>query len=214
MPPPQHLLASRIRGFVCKSCLSKLQTPQRQRAPWVAARNISATAARAKGATKDADQGQADEAEPAIQVKYWEQDPEGNRKEIFEEKEDDEERELKASIQQEVKHLEQKEGRPLEEVYKDIMGSEDDIRLEMGKRMGELIEEGYGDAAFEGPSDEDLAVLESKSEEIEAHNDIIERYGGIDNIGDLSEEERLQLREELLPSIREAMGMHIRCYKP
>ncbi|KAG4433551.1 hypothetical protein IFR05_010976 [Cadophora sp. M221] len=35
MPPPQHLLASKIRGFVCRSCLSKLQPPQRQRIQWV-----------------------------------------------------------------------------------------------------------------------------------------------------------------------------------
>ncbi|KAH7364580.1 hypothetical protein BKA65DRAFT_491657 [Rhexocercosporidium sp. MPI-PUGE-AT-0058] len=35
MPPPQHLLASKLRGFVCRSCLSKIQSPQRQRIQWI-----------------------------------------------------------------------------------------------------------------------------------------------------------------------------------
>ncbi|KAK0118780.1 hypothetical protein ONS95_007662 [Cadophora gregata] len=34
MPPPQSLLASKLRGFVCRSCLSKLQGYHRRRMQW------------------------------------------------------------------------------------------------------------------------------------------------------------------------------------
>ncbi|CZS94591.1 uncharacterized protein RCO7_06655 [Rhynchosporium graminicola] len=40
MPPPQHLLASKIRGFVCQSCTLKLKGPPRPRIPW-AIRSVS-----------------------------------------------------------------------------------------------------------------------------------------------------------------------------
>ncbi|PVH88603.1 hypothetical protein DL98DRAFT_648704 [Cadophora sp. DSE1049] len=43
MPPPQHLLASKIRGFVCRSCLSKLQAPQRRRIQWISRSLTTAT---------------------------------------------------------------------------------------------------------------------------------------------------------------------------
>ena len=52
MPPPQHLLASKIRGFVCRSCLSKLQGPQRRRIQWTSRSLTTDTLhARPKGAT-------------------------------------------------------------------------------------------------------------------------------------------------------------------
>ncbi|KAJ5038767.1 uncharacterized protein L3040_006447 [Drepanopeziza brunnea f. sp. 'multigermtubi'] len=43
MPPPQHLLASKIRGHVCRLCLSKLQAPKRQSLQWNL-RNINTNA--------------------------------------------------------------------------------------------------------------------------------------------------------------------------
>ncbi|KAL2065096.1 hypothetical protein VTL71DRAFT_4236 [Oculimacula yallundae] len=53
MPPPQHLLASKIRGFVCRSCTLKLQGPPRQRTPWVSrSLTTQAVKSRRKGATQ------------------------------------------------------------------------------------------------------------------------------------------------------------------
>lgn len=52
MPPPQHLLASKIRDFVCRSCLSKLQGPKQRRIQWTSRSLTTDTLhARLKGAT-------------------------------------------------------------------------------------------------------------------------------------------------------------------
>ncbi|KAH6709637.1 hypothetical protein BKA61DRAFT_738629 [Leptodontidium sp. MPI-SDFR-AT-0119] len=141
MPPPQHLLASKLRGFVCRSCLSKLQPAQRQRIQWVS-RSLTTdnVHSRQKGVTYPASifeetQGEGiaeDEAEfdeesiiqtlgeelrarrkdaaehatpggvPKSAVRYFEETPDGVRKEV---KDDIEEENTLDALERDIEDL-------------------------------------------------------------------------------------------------------------
>lgn len=77
MPRPQSRLASNISGFVCKSCLAKLRSPQQTQ--WLS-RGI-ANRTRHKGQEpREAKASQVVDSEPAF--RFYEQTPDGRRTEI------------------------------------------------------------------------------------------------------------------------------------
>ncbi len=194
MPLPQHLLSSRVRVYVCRSCLSKVQAPQRQKIPWFS-RRISTSVARLRGEGKNVDQ------EPT--VRFWDQAPDGTRREIKIENEEDEDgREFAQHLEQSMRDLEQETGKSIAELV-----DEDDENVEamMGKKMHEILERGKKQLPFDMPSAEELDILREQTEQMQAQLNIIQQFGGAD-IKNISEEDRLKLREALLGPIRESMG--------
>jgi len=75
MPPPRHLFAPRITGFICKSCLSRLELRNKRLAPWLirnATSKASPSQRRNRPNIKDED----------IDVRYFDQTPDGDRREV------------------------------------------------------------------------------------------------------------------------------------
>jgi hypothetical protein len=151
--------------------------------------------------TKDADHG-----ERAIDVKYWEQGSDGTRIEVLPE-EDVEEKELRESIEQEVRDLEQKSGRSIEDMMSDVMGDEKDIEEAMRENMSRIMENGPGELPLDGPSEEQMARLMVQADEMKAHMEIIKSFKGTSDLRNLSDEDRLKLREALLVQIQKIKGM-------
>jgi hypothetical protein len=104
MPPPQRLLASRLRGFVCRLCLSKLQVPVGQRQPWLS-RNI----ANDNGPPKSKGESPWFTYLPEPLAKYFERDPGGDT-----EPPDDEA--FMESLEQSIRDLEEATGRSRQEL--------------------------------------------------------------------------------------------------
>ena len=80
MPPPQRLLGPRIQGFICRSCLSKLQSPRNQRPPWLSRSTASENGPlknKQPKSKKGSHDKSAKESEPVIRV--WDETPDGVR---------------------------------------------------------------------------------------------------------------------------------------
>jgi hypothetical protein len=75
MPPPRHFLAPRITGFICRSCLSRLEPPRTQRPPWLT-RNATSKAGRPQRGNKPSPKD-----EDKV-VRYYDQTPDGERREV------------------------------------------------------------------------------------------------------------------------------------
>ncbi len=189
MPPPQHLLASRIRGFVCKSCLQKLQAPQRQRLLW-ASRNISTSVARLKGANKD------------IDVKIWDEARDGSRTELNDAVEDMQEigKEYGISVEQTIRELERESGKTMDDLVDEDEG---DLQDAMNNRMQKLWKE--KDISADLPSDPELDMLAESTARVQHQLELIRKFSG-GNIHTMSEENKVRLREALLAPVKKNMG--------
>lgn len=178
MPPPQSFLTSRIRGFICRSCLSKLQVPQQQRIQWLS-RNVTSDngPSRRKGGSKQPVQ------EEAV-VKYFDQTPDGNRTEI---QEDPEEEAIIESLTSTIRDLENRTGQSLESLLENPDGLE-----------GILPEDPDGDIGIwsdaSGEADP-LEALTLQNKELEAR---IRRLENVTSSKSLSLENGLKIRETLL----------------
>ncbi|TAQ86539.1 hypothetical protein B7494_g5144 [Chlorociboria aeruginascens] len=120
MPPSQPILASRICGFVCRSCLSKLQQPQRP--PWPQ-RGFSKKAKLAK--PKEPKDRAAQErllSQDGFSIKYFDQGPNGELEENVEP--DDAEMEaLDKQVQDNIKAFEERTGEKFVESEEEWSGS-------------------------------------------------------------------------------------------
>jgi hypothetical protein len=144
-----------------------------------------------------------------IAVKYWDQTPDGERREAEPPGEDLEEKEFREAVEEEVRDLEQKSGRRIEDMMKDLMGDEKSVEEAMKQNMSRIMEKGPGELGPMGGPEEQMAILEKQGEEMKAYRETIQSYGGIEKIKNLPEEERLKLREALLAPMRRAMGIVI-----
>ncbi|KAH6666637.1 hypothetical protein B0J14DRAFT_196294 [Halenospora varia] len=89
MPPPQPFLASRIGGFVCKSCLSKLRNPRPQRGAWLSRSLASDQRPPSRpNRSKKSLASSSPQPEPDVTVRFFEQTKDGERKEILDKDEE------------------------------------------------------------------------------------------------------------------------------
>ncbi|CAG8982662.1 hypothetical protein HYALB_00006060 [Hymenoscyphus albidus] len=80
MPPPRPLLPTRTPGYICRSCLLRLDAPRRQRPPppWLL-RNVT------NGSGNPPPESvirRSAEDKPTIHVRYFEETPDGDRREV------------------------------------------------------------------------------------------------------------------------------------
>lgn len=80
MPPPRPLIPTRTPGFICRSCLLRLDAPRRQRPPppWLV-RN--ATNGRGNPPPQRGTRPSA-EKKASVTVRYFEETPDGDRREV------------------------------------------------------------------------------------------------------------------------------------
>ena len=187
MPPLQPLLVSRIRCFVCKSCLSKFQAPQGQRSQWLSRgfSNDSKPCNRGRKA-RSAPRDQGKEL-PEPVIRYFEATPGGDRREV---KDDDEkvaeEDALIESLESTIRNLEKRVGKrtsPLANSNHENGDSENDLgRLGLGSQ--DRVEKNYS-----------TKNIDVKIAELQAH---MEKLKSLSQLENLSEEDRSQIREEVL----------------
>lgn len=196
MPPQQPFSASGIRGYVCISCISKIQNPRQPRPLWLA-RNATSDSKPPRTKTP-----KARTKVPNIQQKtsdsvinYWEQDAEGNvRKNPFQDREflgrmqramldpDFDPGSLLEAMGEEG--ISQEDGEEEEEIYDEI---ERDLKEQVDKSMPWSPEE-----------QSKMAALEAQ---VDAMNDEVQRILDIPNLENISEDERLKIRRELLADV-------------
>ena len=191
MPPPQPFFTSRISGFVCRSCLSQLRKSHRPRIPWLVRSSTSSGPSR-----KKAPKGKIESATPFI--KYFEEDSEGRRREIRDE-EHAENAAILESLEERMRIMEEagedfgEEIKELEEEYAKYgtisLGDEQEGGLEEGEfRPEDLLKQSLQD--FELSQGMKASLEEMKSQMANASQ-----------LGSLSQEERMKLRERLLKGI-------------
>lgn len=83
MPPTQNLLGYTIRGFVCKTCLSKLRQPLHQKTP-----QLKRTLASKNRAPKPSRPSAFKQAKEELSIRYYEETPNGRREEVLEDGEE------------------------------------------------------------------------------------------------------------------------------
>ncbi|KAE8447606.1 hypothetical protein EG329_010577 [Mollisiaceae sp. DMI_Dod_QoI] len=191
MPPPQHLLSNRLRGFVCKSCLSKLQAPQRQQISWTARRFASDDRPRRKKGVWDVPQGT---------IRYFEQTPDGVRTEI----QDDEDDAFTESVRKQLKELENQTGRTIDDL------DEEDIQrilrgLSSESKGGDTLGMLFKDDSLDSQDSQDqfefekaFETMATQDQEIKAQMDLVDSV----DVDNLSAEDRVRLREALLGSVK------------
>ncbi|RDL36669.1 uncharacterized protein BP5553_06021 [Venustampulla echinocandica] len=168
--PPQSFLAPRTRGFICRSCLSRLHVPQRQWPPWMV-RNATNDNGRSRP-------GKSNRPTPPDQpvIRFFDETPDGDRREIF----DDEEEAFLESVGSEVDEMEQRRSRFLDHTKDDPDG---------------YIDEDMEDA-IQGRIDEEEGMedINAANEHLE---DLIQRIKSLSDKEVVTEEDRLQIRELL-----------------
>lgn len=176
MPPPHRILASRLRGYVCRACLSKSQFALQQKPPWLSrnATNGRRRRSRSRGAQEDVDR-------QIPEIRLFEQTPDGRRVEI---KLDD-----------------PLEG--VEEMFREYEKDKDKSMEELGAPLDfESFQNGNGDHnAHLLDVDESLTDFDKDDEELDA---LMERLDNID-FNKLSSEDRAKLREEVLRTATNGM---------
>jgi len=134
MPPSQPIFASRIRGYVCKSCLLRLQKPLRRQPPWLSRSFTSDNAAskpRLSKANKTIPQGhETHDAE----IRYFEETPDGDRREVG--AEDAEEELLRETVEATLRNFDDVMGKK----SKELGVSVDDLEKDYGMSQEELEE--------------------------------------------------------------------------
>lgn len=192
MPPPQRLLSTRLRGFVCKSCLSKLQPPQRQYLPLLARTFASDNKLKKRKQALDI----------PVTVRYFEQTEDGVRTELKDEDDDDEV--YTETVMQQLKEIEEETGRTMYEL------NDEDLQRILQATMPKLEPEnteGLLLNPFMGPGDP--AEIEKKAlASAAAHAEIQAKINFINSfdLENLSQEDRIRLRERLLKSQNKGMA--------
>jgi hypothetical protein len=174
MPPPQQLLVSGTRGFVCRACLSKLRGPRPERLQWSYRRNIT----NGKGPSRPWESGQAQE--PAVTFRLWEETPDGKRVEIQPEppaEEDDD-----GSSEQPV----DSEGNPLGDI--NDPATRDRIVKEARNATTKFMES----STFKDPVKAETDLQDMKA--------FIDKVSKMD-LDNLTPEERVKLRQEIMSGI-------------
>lgn len=170
MPPPHRFLAPRLRGYVCRACLSKSQVPRRQPPLWLS-RNASNDRGppQSKGVIR-----QVGLPEPEPEIREFEQTADGTRIEIRDDP-------LK-EIEDEIRDIERQEGKSIEE----LVGPFD---------FESFLEDDGEQTSYDPIMGDSMAVVTKRTEELEA---MVERINSISDFSTLSTEDRSKLREELL----------------
>ncbi|KAF7949862.1 uncharacterized protein EAE97_003371 [Botrytis byssoidea] len=186
MPPPPTNFTSSIRGFVCKSCRTKLQIPPR--APWLS-RHFTAQKAPLRSidrggkvpplASKTETQQLEQTDEPFY--KYYDETPDGVRTEA---QADPEEEELLEGLQEAVR----------------------EIKEDIGEVSAEELEEVNEDEEPSLHMEEWEDAMDAKIERLQAE---VDRLEGITNKpGPMSEEDRQQIRNYFLKSVEEGKSQY------
>jgi hypothetical protein len=155
MPPSQPFVTSRIRGFVCGSCLSQLRKPRRPRTPWLV-RNVAS----GRPSRITAPKGKKKNADPII--RYFDQTPDGIRREL---EEDTEEQAMLKDVEEQIRmfeepHLEQEEFDPESLVQQGL--KEYDISESMKASMEEIKAQMENVSDLENLSEEERTKLRSR----------------------------------------------------
>lgn len=188
MTAPQRLLSSRIRGFVCKSCLSRLQASRQPRLP-VAARGFASTPQSRKGIWDT----------PLGTVRYFDQDENGVRTEITEE--DDE---LVDTLRTKLQKIEETTGKTMDDL------DEDDLQNLLKEISAEskgatdpdgFLEGGLPDTKDDTEAEQALDVMTKQHTEVQSRLDFINSF----DLENLSDDDRDTLRAGLLGSPNEGM---------
>ncbi|KUJ24049.1 uncharacterized protein LY89DRAFT_712987 [Mollisia scopiformis] len=183
MPPPQHLLSPRLRGFVCKSCLSKLRAPRRQQLPWVTRTYASDDKPKRRKGAWDLPHGT---------VRYFEQTRDGVRTELKDE-EDDDDAEFTESVKEQLRQLEERTGKTMYDL--DEQDLQDILHGTLANTQEEDPLKGFPDPA---EIEKDLTAMAAHNQDIQAQMDLINSF----DLENLSEEDRVRLREGLLGSVK------------
>lgn len=92
MPPPHHIISPSLRGFVCRSCLSKLYISQR-RPPWLtrSLRTVTAPPRTKKHKQDNSHPRERIESRGPIEssIRYFDETPDGDRREVSNEKDEE-----------------------------------------------------------------------------------------------------------------------------
>lgn len=174
MPPPQHLLSTRLRGFVCKSCLSKLRAPRGHQIPWTARTFASDDKPRRKGGWDL----------PHGTVRYFEQTPDGVRTEI---KDDDDDVSMDR-LREKLKEIEERTGKTaddldaqdLDEILQEISPGGDEGALDRYLERVLLEQDPTGFEDGSGPMSKEEERIQNQLELINAID--------VDNISDKDRE--------------------------
>ncbi|KAF4625211.1 hypothetical protein G7Y89_g12958 [Cudoniella acicularis] len=186
MPPPQPFLAYRLGGFVCKSCLSKIRTLQRRPLPWLA-RSITNNQG-----PKPPKRGTSPPSQHGATVRYFEETPDGDRRELIDE-------DLDAYIESMgpgFKEFEAHQRNILHSTKDDPGGFEsfeDQIYETIGTNEGmeDVKDQAFLDSIEE---DEPTKDITSANEKLETLLESVKRLSDKDVI---SEEDKLKIRELL-----------------
>jgi hypothetical protein len=181
MPPSQRLLAPRIQGFVCRSCLSKLQSPRYQRPPWLSRSVASETGHRAKEPKVKKDSHDQPGANSESVVRIFDQTPDGMRTEVGSEPGDEAFLESLQSAMEDMRKEMVAEGETEE------IDEEELQERVVGRHMQNMVQ---GDGMVDILAKE----LESQMEEIGAEVD--RRLENVD-MENMSVEGRSKIREEI-----------------
>jgi hypothetical protein len=140
MPPPHRFLAPRLRGYVCRACLSKSQVTPRQQPLWLSRNSTNARSPQSKGVSQQVDL-------PEPEIREFEQTADGIRTEI----QDD----LLQEIKEEIRMIEKKEGKSIEE----IVGPVD---------FESFLKDDGQQTSFDPIMGESMAASTKRTEELEA----------------------------------------------
>lgn len=185
MPPPHRFLAPRLRGYICRGCLSKSPVTRRRQPEWLS-RNAT------NGRRPSPPKGLSPQPDvPAGVIREFEQTPDGERREIHDEDDDG----FMLQLKEEVERLEKAEGKSMEEMVGPI-----DI---------ESILQGEDDQVFQDP---EMAMLEEESmndlsEDKQLNDAIEEGLRSLSEDDSMSPEDIDRIREDILRSI--ATGIDI-----
>ena len=192
MPPPQSFLASRIQGFVCRSCLSRLQAPQNPRPLWLARSFASDKASQTKKpkSQKSSHDQRRNEIKPLIRV--FDQSLDGVRTEVNQDRQDVDEAFLES----------------LESTIQDVkkeMGEEGETEEIDDEEVQDRVIRRHMEGMFQGEAFEDYMVsqLESQMDQLDAEVD--KRLENVD-VKNMSEEKLSNVREELYQMVKDSMA--------
>ena len=141
MPPLPPISSSRIRGFICKSCLLKLQRPQPAQPPWLA-RNVRTGAGAKRSKIPSAGDHNYQSTGPEPVIKHFRLTPDGKKKELPDGiPADDDMKDLVGKIihrlDEDIKEATEGLGISKEELEKRLQITQDDLEKKFGVRVGD-----------------------------------------------------------------------------
>ena len=156
MPPPQHILASRLRGYVCRSCLLKILSPPKQKISW-----LSRHFAHSRQSLRSERDVQTF-PNPKSTFKIFEEATDGTRTEV--EGDDAEDEVLMEALDVTIRELEAKSGKALspqllEEGDNEIEYTEDDLTLDPTQISKRIANDSVDSKVFESMTSPNVAFL-------------------------------------------------------